>query len=190
MYNLEITTDCRSFSFDKIEAFLAYIFFTWNQGCVKCGTFRRSEDRGYIRTDIATTRPNRLQTQTLSNATQSIGKTHPFRKIAIPFEPIMQLWCPLKFWTSTYFLTLSIYSWKHHLPTFGRGGVVNIFSQRMSDLINILIIVGGVDRAAPGFVQVCKKILSVQIEQVLFYFFLPQLWSIKLEYAHTPPSPL
>ena len=40
----------------------------------------------------------------------------------------------------------------------------------MSDLINILIIVGGVDRAAPGFVQVCKNILSVQIEQVLFYF--------------------
>ena len=36
----------------------------------------------------------RLQTQTLPNEAPSIGKTHPFSKIAVTFEPVMPFGCP------------------------------------------------------------------------------------------------
>ena len=39
----------------------------------------------------------RLQTQTLPNATQPIGKIHPFSKIAVIFEPAVQFGCPSRF---------------------------------------------------------------------------------------------
>ena len=42
MYNLEITTICPDFSFDKIYALFGVNFFTWNHVFVKLWTLRRS----------------------------------------------------------------------------------------------------------------------------------------------------
>ena len=36
----------------------------------------------------------RLQAQTLTNETPSIGKIKPFSKIAVTLEPVMQFGCP------------------------------------------------------------------------------------------------
>ena len=40
----------------------------------------------------------RLQSQTLPDATQPIGKIHPFSKIAGTFEPFLPFWCLSGFW--------------------------------------------------------------------------------------------
>ena len=39
----------------------------------------------------------RLQAQTLPHEAPPIGKIHPFTKIALTFEPVMQFGCPLGF---------------------------------------------------------------------------------------------
>ena len=46
----------------------------------------------------------RLQAQTLPDATLPIGKINPFSKIAITFDPVMKLLCPLRFSISYNFL--------------------------------------------------------------------------------------
>ena len=50
----------------------------------------------------------RLQLQTLPNEAPTIGKIHPFSKIAVTFEPVMQFGCPLespKNCNKVYFMT-------------------------------------------------------------------------------------
>ena len=43
VYNLKIIVLCKKFNFDKIYVLYGVnSFFTWNHGCVKFGTFRRS----------------------------------------------------------------------------------------------------------------------------------------------------
>ena len=50
----------------------------------------------------------RLQAQTLPDATPPTGKIHPFCKIAVIFEPVMQLGCTSRF-------RISLYDSKPHL---------------------------------------------------------------------------
>ena len=50
----------------------------------------------------------RLQTQTLPDEAPPMGKIHPFSKIAVTFEPVMQFGCPLGLIISWKIVTWSI----------------------------------------------------------------------------------
>ena len=58
----------------------------------------------------------RLQEQTLPDEAPPMGKIHPFSKITVTFEPVMQFWCPSRFRISlkncslVYFMTESTIS--------------------------------------------------------------------------------
>ena len=85
-----------------------------------------------------TSQLSRLQTQPLRDATQPIWKIHPFSKMCVIFEPMIQLWCPLRFWMSSKIQNSLYYDEKHFLKPFGLDGAVNIFSQRVRERPNKL----------------------------------------------------
>ena len=47
--------------------------------------------------NVETSLLRRLQAQTISDATQTLGKIPPFTKIAVTFDPMKQFRCPLRF---------------------------------------------------------------------------------------------
>ena len=69
----------------------------------------------------------RLQAQTLPDATPSMGKIHPFIKMTITFEPLLEFWCPLGFRKFLIIMTMSFYNWKTWLKPFGHGGAVKLW---------------------------------------------------------------
>ena len=60
-----------------------------------------------------------------------IGKIHPFSKMGVTHEPVMQFRC-LQDLKSPILRYNPFYDSKHHLQHLGCGGAVKIFSQTIS----------------------------------------------------------
>ena len=55
---------------------------------------KQTKDVGQYFVDYKTSLLRRPQAQTLPDATPPIVKIHPFSKMAVAFEPLIQFWCP------------------------------------------------------------------------------------------------
>ena len=71
-----------------------------------------------------------MQAQTLSNATQPIGKIHPFNKIAINFKPIIVSFEILN--ALNQCKTVNFFDRKHYSKPFGLDCAVKLWGGRGS----------------------------------------------------------
>ena len=76
-----------------------------------------------------------LQVQTLPDATQPVFKIHPFSKVAVILEPIMQFVMSFVFKNILHICNMvKFYDWKHNFQSFWLGGAVKLWEEKGDSL--------------------------------------------------------